>query len=109
LIAPRGDDQNVYLVVDDLGRKGRIWREADTEDADLKTVIADHLSGQYKDPVRVVGFNTAESWSEDVSADVAQEMRGRCDFQMRDIPFSCRIFGRLRSRYRDIRLPLRRV
>lgn len=28
-IVPAGDDQNVYLVVDDLGRFGRVWREAD--------------------------------------------------------------------------------
>jgi hypothetical protein len=37
---PRGDDQNVYLVVNNLGR---IWPEADTETADLETIIADLL------------------------------------------------------------------
>ena len=40
-IVPRGDDQgddqNVYLVVDDFGRKGRVWREADIETATLET------------------------------------------------------------------------
>ena len=25
--SPKGDDQNVYLVVDDLGRNGRVYRE----------------------------------------------------------------------------------
>ena len=30
-IVPRSDDHNVYLVVDDLGRLGRVWREADYE------------------------------------------------------------------------------
>jgi hypothetical protein len=30
-----------------------------------------------------VGFNTAGGWSQDVSADVAQELRRRCDLQMR--------------------------
>jgi hypothetical protein len=35
-IVPRGDDQNVYLVVDDLGRHGRVWREADFEATDWK-------------------------------------------------------------------------
>jgi hypothetical protein len=48
------------------------------------------LNGEYKNPVRVIGFNTAERWSEDVSADVAQELRRRCDLQLRDIPFRCR-------------------
>jgi hypothetical protein len=28
-IVPRGVDQNVYLVVDDFGRDGRVYREAD--------------------------------------------------------------------------------
>jgi hypothetical protein len=63
-IVPNGDDQNVYLVVDDLGRLGRVWREADAEATDLETVLLEMLEGQYKDPVRVVSFNTAESWSQ---------------------------------------------
>jgi hypothetical protein len=37
--------------------------------------------------VRVVAFNTAEKWSQDVSADVAHEFPQRCDLQLRDIPF----------------------
>jgi hypothetical protein len=45
-IVPRGDDQNVYLVVDDFGRNGRVYREADVETADLETVIIDLLDGQ---------------------------------------------------------------
>jgi hypothetical protein len=31
------DDQTVYLVMDDLGRFGRVWREADVEHTDLET------------------------------------------------------------------------
>jgi hypothetical protein len=42
-------------------------------------VILDLLEGQYKNPIRVVAFNTAEKWSEDVSGEVAQELRRRCD------------------------------
>jgi hypothetical protein len=33
-IAPRGDDQDLYMVEDDLGRLGRIWPEADSEATD---------------------------------------------------------------------------
>ena len=51
--------------MDDLGRLGRIWSEADAETTDLETVISDLLTGQYSSPVRVVAFNTAERWSED--------------------------------------------
>ena len=50
--------------------------EADYEATDLETVIQDMLSGQYTNPIRVIAFNTAERWSEDVSADVALEYGG---------------------------------
>jgi hypothetical protein len=106
-IVPRGDDQNIYLVVDDLGRNGRVWREADFETTDLETVIQDLLTGQYESPYRVVGFNTAVGWSEDVSSDVAQELRRRCDLQTRDVPFFLQDFvDQYEGRYRDIQLPL---
>ena len=106
-IVPNGTDQNVYLVVDDLGLRGRIWPEVETDKTNLETVISDLLTGQYKDPVRVVSFNTAEHWSEDVSADVAHELRRRFDEQMRDIPFFLQDFvDRYEGRYRDIQLPL---
>jgi hypothetical protein len=106
-LVPNADDQNVYLVVDDFGRNGRSYREADVEDADLETVIVDLLAGEYKNPVRVVAFNTAEKWSQDVSADVAHELRQRCDLQMRDVPFGLEEFmDRHESRYHDVQLPL---
>jgi hypothetical protein len=87
-----GDDQNVYLVVDDLGRNVRVYRETDVEAADRETVILDLLSGQYKDPARVVAFNIFEGWSQDVSTDIAQELRRRCDLQMRDVPYNIHEF-----------------
>jgi hypothetical protein len=106
-IVPNGDDHNVYLVADDLGGNGRIWREADFERTDLEAVILDLLEGQYKSPIRIVCFNTAEHWSQDVSADVAHELRYRCDLQQRDIPFFLQDFvDRYEGRYHDIQLPL---
>jgi hypothetical protein len=85
-IVPRGDDQNVYLVVDDLGRLGRVWREAEVEHTALETVIQDLLDGLYKHPIGVFGFNPLEGWAQDVSNDVAQELRRRCDLQLSDVP-----------------------
>jgi hypothetical protein len=91
-IVPNGDDQNVYIVMDDFGRNGRAYRETDVEGTDLEAVIMDMLEGQYQNPVRVVGFNTAEGWSQDVSANIAQELRRRCDLQMRDVPYNIHEF-----------------
>jgi hypothetical protein len=87
-IVPGGNDQTVYLVKDNLGPLGAVWREADAETSDLETVIQDLLTGQYNHPIRVVAFNTAEGWARDVSDDVARELRRRCDLQLREVPYS---------------------
>ena len=42
------------------------------------------MSGEYKDPVGIIAFNTAERWSEDVSEDIPGETRRRFDLQMAD-------------------------
>jgi hypothetical protein len=85
-IIPDEEDQNVYLVVDDFGYIGRCWRETNVNATDLETVITDLLEGQYNEPVRLVGFNTAEGWARDVSELVADEIRRRCDLQMTEVP-----------------------
>jgi len=104
---PNDQDQTLYLVANDFGKIGRAWREADYENTDLETVIRDLLTGQYKNPIRVIAFNTGERWSEDVSEDVAHELRLRCDLQQRDIPFYLQDFtDRYQGRYRDVQLPL---
>jgi hypothetical protein len=106
-IVPDEDEQTIYLVANDFGKVGRAWAETDYEATDLETVIQDLLSGQYNNPIRVIAFNTAERWSQDVSKDVAHELRRRCDLQMRDIPFFLQDFtDRYEGRYRDIQLPL---
>jgi hypothetical protein len=108
-IVPNGADQTVYLVVDDFGRKGRAYREADVEAADLETVIVDLLGGQYANPIRVVAFNTAEGWSRDVSEDIAQELRRRCDLQMTDAPSNIQDFIERHERYDRQQLTLQLV
>jgi hypothetical protein len=57
-IVSSGGGETVYLVLDDFGDLGRVWRETDFETAaDLETVISDLLKGEYANPVRVIGFN----------------------------------------------------
>jgi hypothetical protein len=70
-------------------------------------VIIDLLGGEHKNPVRVVAFNTAEKWSQDVSIDVAHELRHPYDEQMRDVPFGLEEFmDRHEGRYHDVQLPV---
>jgi hypothetical protein len=102
-----GHDHRVYLVADDLGQVGRAWPETDFETTDFETVAVDLLTGQYKNQIRVVAFNTAEGWSQDVSSEIAHELRHRCDLQQRDVPFFLHDFvDRYEGRYQDYQLPL---
>ena len=82
-IVPYGADQTVYLVVEGSGPHG-IARK--TERTDIETVIADLLSGQFSDPIEVVAFNTLEHWTDDLSKDVAREIRCRCDIEGHEVP-----------------------
>jgi hypothetical protein len=50
------------------------------------------LDGQYQNPIKVVSFNTAKGWSQDASEDIAQELRRRCDLQLRDVPSNIQEF-----------------
>jgi hypothetical protein len=43
------------------------------------------MSGQYNDPQTVIAFNTFELWADDVSEDVAQEIRRRADAAHEDL------------------------
>jgi hypothetical protein len=105
-IVPNGDDQTVYLVVDDFGSRGRSYRD-DADTADLETVILDLLDSQYNNPVRVVAFNTLEGWSQDASPDIAQELRRHSDLQQQDVPSSIQEFiERYAGRRRQLALRL---
>ena len=105
-IVPNDQDQTVYLVMDNY-KSGCVWHQTDEDRTDLEAVIMAMLEGEYQNPVRVVAFNTTEKWCEDVSADVAHELRRRCDLQLRDVPFYLEEFvERFEGRYHDMQLPL---
>ncbi len=77
-IVPEHTDRDVYIVLDDLGSLGRVWRETDEAGTNRIWMIRNLLEGQYENPVRIVAFNTAEGWSRDVTLDIADELRRRC-------------------------------
>ena len=77
-IAPRGPEQDTYVVLDDFGGTlGCSWRETSTDSVDRETLIGDLVDGAYSRPARIVAFNTAEGWSRDVTVDIADELRRR--------------------------------
>jgi hypothetical protein len=106
-IVPRENDQDIYLVLDDFGWLGQAWRETDPDDTDRETIIRDLLDGQYSNPVRVVSFNTAEGWSRDVSEDIADALRRRCETEMREPPSSIEGFLERFERREQSQLRLR--
>jgi hypothetical protein len=73
-LVPDADDVTAYLVVEDFGPCGRAFVETDLGEADRGTIVWNLISGQYRDALRVVAFNTAEGWSRDVSEDIAGEV-----------------------------------
>ena len=90
---PYGADQTVYLVVDRF-REASVYRETELERTDLETLIADFMTGQFNDPVRVIAFNTLEHWSDDLSRQVAAEIQTRCDMEGAVVPEHVRDFVR---------------
>jgi hypothetical protein len=85
-IVPGWADQTVYIVENAFGCNGRAYVETDGDSVDLEATIVGLLEGQFSNPVRIIAFNPAERWSEDVSEDVAYELRRRCDLQHHDVP-----------------------
>jgi hypothetical protein len=76
-IVPDDSNRDVYLVLDDFGSLGRAWRETDEAATSRETLVRNLLDGQYKNPVRIIAFNTAEGWSRDVTLDIADELHRR--------------------------------
>jgi hypothetical protein len=92
-LVPYGADQTIYLVIDRFGGGlSTVYCETEIERADLETIIADLISGQFNDPIRVVAFNTLEHWSEDVSEYIAFEIQTRCDIEGNTVPEHIRDF-----------------
>ena len=80
-------NEDTYLVMEDFGHLGRSWCEIDERSVDRETLIRELVEGVYRNPVRIVAFNTAEGWSRDVTTEIADELRRRYD-EFGEIPDS---------------------
>ena len=86
-IVPHGADQDTYLLVDDFGYIGCVWRETGVGRTDRETLIQALAHGDFDKPVRIVAFNTNEGWSRDVTLDIADELRRR-QVELGEVPES---------------------
>lgn len=91
-IIPYGADQTVYLIIDRFDGPRSVYRETEFERTNLETVIADLMSGQFNDPIRVVAYNTLEHWLQNISEEIALEIQTRGDIDGEDVPESIRDF-----------------
>ena len=76
-IVPHETERDVYLVLEDFGPLGQVWRETEERATERETLVRDLVEGQYRKPVRIVAFNTSEGWSRDVTMEIADELRRR--------------------------------
>ena len=67
-LVPLYEDNNVYMVLDELVTFGRVWRETSEEAANEQTVLNLIADGEFHHPVRVIVFNSAEGWCRDETA-----------------------------------------
>ena len=52
-----GAPEDYYIVINHFGRFGTAFAETDFDRANYEITIADLMSGQHSDPLRVVMFN----------------------------------------------------
>jgi hypothetical protein len=91
-LVPELPDAEVYLVLDDFGKQGRCYREADPDRADRGTVVRDLLRGQYNNPISITVFNLAEGLIRDMSEDVAREVVELARLELERLPESTQRF-----------------
>ena len=72
-----GAPADYFIVVNHYGRFGAVFAETDINRADYETTVADMMSGQHSDPLRVITFNPATDRAADVSQAIAREILRR--------------------------------
>ena len=64
-LVPLYEENDVYLVLDEIPACGRVWRELGEDQANEETLLNLIADGEFHRPPRVIVFNTAEGWSHD--------------------------------------------
>ena len=90
-LVPLQENNNVYLVLDELPTFGRVWRELSEESGNEHTVLELIANGDFHGPVRVIAFNLDEGWSRDVTKEIAEALLER-EASDGDLSQSARMF-----------------
>jgi hypothetical protein len=69
----------VCLVLGVLGKFGEADGETGPRQADRQTILANLLSGRCERPLSIVASKSAEGWTRDVTAEIAQEVVALAD------------------------------
>ncbi|MBR0753541.1 hypothetical protein JQ604_15235 [Bradyrhizobium jicamae] len=80
-----GAEPDYYLVINDF-HDGPSFLETDLEKADLDTIIANLIAGEYSEPLRVIVANPQTGRCADVSHAVASDVLRRLELEGRDPP-----------------------
>jgi hypothetical protein len=81
-----GTPEDFHIVINHYGRYGTAFAETDLDRANYETTVADLMSGQHRDPLRVIRFNPETDQAEDVSHAIAQEILRRLDLKGDAVP-----------------------
>ena len=81
-----GAPEDYFIVINHYDRFGTAFAETDLDRANYETTIADLMSGEHCDPLRVIMFNPETNRSEDVSHAIALEILRRLGLEGRSVP-----------------------
>jgi len=82
---PEWHSSTVYIVFEDFGALGRVYRETDERGADLTGLVDDIIAGEYRHIVHILAFNLAAGWARDATLEVARAVAEECRRRGRDL------------------------
>jgi hypothetical protein len=67
-------EHTTYLLMDEIGEFGNVWREMAEGEANEATIVRWIIEGQFSRPIRIVAFDTDDGWSHDMTRNIAAKL-----------------------------------
>ena len=74
IVPNQGPEHTTFLVLDEVGHYGPVWREMSDSEANETTVVQWIIEGQFDRPMKIVAFNTDDGWSHDMTRNIATKL-----------------------------------